>query len=169
MSSLAWLLFRHRVDPRDVLEDELERLGDLGVVLTRISPARTGALFNRFVEQFIDAERAAELRDLRADAQRPHRAVELAHWLRPDRARRGGPTGCVRWLSAGAADARCVRFDRRASLPALEIQLRTLSDAWAASWPGVFVNFDAGRAVEITLDYEDVRCDVRAAPATPYR
>lgn len=62
-----------------------------------------------------------------------------------------------------------MRFDRRPALPALEIELATIDDAWAASWPGAYVNFDAGRAVVITLDYEDVRCDVRAAPATPYR
>jgi hypothetical protein len=157
------------VDSRDLLDDQISRLEALGVALTPIPPDRTRALLARFVDEFVDPQRAAELRARLDDPDGRQRAVELSRWLRPDRARPGGVLGCARWLAAGDAAARCLRFDRRASLPALEIALATLDDAWAASWPGVFVNFAAGRAVVITLDYEDVRCDIRAAPATPYR
>lgn len=169
MPSDGWPFIRYRVDPRDVLADQVDRLDALGVVMAALPGARARSLFARFVEQFIDPQRAAELIDRREDPAGWHRGIELARWLRPDRTRRGGPLGCMRWLAAGQAFARGVRFDRRPSLPALEIDLATLDDTWAASWPGAYVNFDAGRAVVITLDYEDVRCDVRAAAATPYR
>ncbi|MFT3770115.1 MAG: hypothetical protein QM820_32195 [Minicystis sp.] len=160
---------RFRADPRDVLSDQLDRLAGLGVVMSTASAERTRSLFAQFVEVFVDPQHGAELLALREDRSGRHRAVEIARWLRPDRARRGGPLGCMRWLAEGSRSARCVRFDRRGSLPALEIDPATLDDTWAASWPGVFVSFEAGRAVVITLDYEDFRCDVRAAPATPYR
>ena len=69
----------------------------------------------------------------------------------------------------GFEGGRCIRFERRPRLPALDIDLATIDDTWAASWPGVFVRFDAGRAVVITLDYEEIRCDMRAGRGTPYR
>lgn len=165
----VWPWLRFRADPFDVLSDQRDRLSELGVVLSTVSTARTRSLFARFVEEFVDPPRGPELLALREDRADRHRSVEIARWLRPDRTRRGGPTGCMRWLTGGNASARCVRFDRRGSLPALEIDPTTLDDTWAASWPGVFVSFETGRAVVITLDYEDIRCDVRAAPATPYR
>ncbi|APR79364.1 Hypothetical protein A7982_04711 [Minicystis rosea] len=158
----SWRSFR-------TLSDQRDRLSDLGVVLSTASAARTRVLFARFVDEFVEPSRGAELMALREDREDRHRPVEIARWLRPDRTRRGGPMGCMRWLSEGHASARCVRFDRRGSLPAIEIDPTTIDDTWAASWPGVFVSFEAGRAVVITLDYEDIRCDVRAALATPYR
>ena len=160
---------RYREDPRDLRRQQLQRLEQLGVSFVELAPARACALFTRFLDAFIDPERAAELRLLLDASGAAGRATELARWLRPDRTQRGGPLGCARWLAKGEAPARCVRFERHAYLPALEIDLATLDDAWAGSWPGVFVSFDAGRAVVVTLDYEDLRCDVRAAPATPYR
>lgn len=169
MPSDGWRFIRHRADARDVLSAQIDRLDALGVVMSALPIPRARSLFARFVDEFVDSQRAAELIDRRGDPAGAHRGIELARWLRPDRTRRGGPLGCVRWLAAGKASARGVRFDRRPSLPALEIDLATLDDTWAASWPGAYVNFDAGRAVVITLDYEDVRCDVRAASATPYR
>lgn len=165
----AWSLRRFRVDPREAQRFEVERLTGLGVVMTEISPARALPLLRRFVGEFVDPLHAGALVDHFEAPSKDGRALELARWLRPDRTRVGGPIGCARWLAAGGVRARCVRFERRARMPALEIDLSTLDDAWAASWPGAFVNFDAGRAVVITLDYEDVRCDLRSAPATPYR
>lgn len=165
----AWSLRRFRLDPREAQRFEVERLEDLGVVMTEISPVRALPLLRRFVEEFVDPLHAGALVDHFEGPSTDGRALELARWLRPDRARTGGPIGCARWLAAGGARARCVRFERRARMPALEIDLATIEDAWAASWPGAFVNFDAGRAVVITLDYEDVRCDLRSAPKTPYR
>lgn len=157
------------MDHREVLRFEIERLSELGVVMTEISAASARPLLRRFVEQFVDPLHAGALLDRLDAADDDGRPLELARWLRADRARHGGPIGCARWLAAGRDHARCVRFERRARMPAREIELSTLDDAWAASWPGAFVNFDAGRAVVITLDYEDVRCDVLAAPSTPYR
>ena len=165
----AWLLRRFRADPREQRRFEIARLTELGVSMTELGLQATRRLYDRFIEQFVDAEHAGALRAHLESAEASERSIEITRWLRADRVRRGGPLGCARWLGEGGRAARCVRFERRASLPALEIDLGTLDDAWAASWPGVFVNFDAGRAVAISLDYEDVRCDVRAAPATPYR
>lgn len=89
--------------------------------------------------------------------------------MHPERTRRARERGCLRWLTAGKVGARCVRFERRARLPALEIAVDTLDEAWATSWPGVLVDFDAGRALVITVDYEELRCDLQPSGQTPYR
>jgi hypothetical protein len=163
-------LHRFRVDAEVARRDEVERLEALGVVLAEIPPAEARPLLARFVREFVDPARGAWLSAELGGARPSERAFDFDRWLRPECVRRVTAPGCVRWLASGVEDARCVRFERRAHLPALAIALATLDDAWAASWPGVFVSFDAGRAVVVTLDYEEVRCDVRAARGTtPYR
>jgi hypothetical protein len=163
-----------RLDPRAARRHAIERLEVLGVVMDEIPLTRARPLLDRFVREFVDPARAALLT---AEIRRPRvapRVLELDTWLRPECVSRGGATRCVRWLSArsdGAAPARarCVRFERTMDLPALAIDLATLDDVWAGSWPGSFVSFDTGRAVVVTLDYEEVRCDLRAARGSPYR
>jgi hypothetical protein len=173
-------LHRFRVDPRAQRRSAVLRLEALGVAAVEVSAARSRALLARFVHEFVEPRHAAALGVELARPRSLQRAIDFDRWLRPDCVRRQGVGGCVRWLLAGAsgrsgqqgsepARTECVRFERAAELPALAIDLTTLEDAWAASWPGVFVSFDAGRAVVVTLDYEEVRCDVRAARATPYR
>jgi hypothetical protein len=168
-------LHRFRVDPRVVQRGAIERLQALGVACVEISPDRSRSLLARFVGEFIDP---ARVDGLEAELARLHVAphtLDFDPWLRPDCVHRGGVIGCVRWLLAGARVGRlssrfdCVRFERAAGMPALALDLTTMDEAWAASWPGVFVSFAAGRAVVVTLDYEQVRCDVRAARGTPYR
>jgi hypothetical protein len=44
-----------------------------------------------------------------------------------------------------------------------------MDDVWAASWPGLFVSFDAGRALAVSIDYEVLRSDLRVPRASPYR
>ena len=156
-------LHPYRVDPRSARRDEIARLVTLGVALTEVPVGRSRVLLARFIDEFVDPSRAGELRLALG------RPVELDRWLRPSCVQSGGTIGCVRWLAAAAPAARCVRFERSAILPALDIDLATLDDTWAASWPGLFVSFDAGRALAVTLDYEEVRCDVRAPRGTPYR
>ena len=138
------------------------------MAFVEIAPVRARPLLARFIDEFIDPERAAELRAL-LDA---FGARDLPSIWRAGCAPIAPGTdagGCARWLASGRTPARCLRFERRASLPALEIDLATLDDTWAASWPGVFVSFAAGRAVMVTLDYEELRCHLRATPATPYQ
>ena len=165
-------LHRFRVDPRARRRDEIERLEALGVDLTEIPSARARPLLARFVREFVDPARAARLDEELARPPAAPPVLDFDRWLRPECVRRDGVVGCVRWLLGGGpahVGASFVRFERRADLPALAIDPSTLDDAWAASWPGLFVSFEAGRAVVVTLDYEEVRCDVRAARGTPYR
>jgi len=173
-------LHRFRVDPRAVLRAQMARLTALGVGLVEIPPARTRALFDRFVDEFLDPSGAADLSRELAAPPEARRALDFDRWLRPECVRRAehgarsslrsGAAGCVAWLLAGSpAASPCVRFERTAHLPALAVDLATLEDAWAASWPGVFVSFEAGRAVVVTVDYEEIRCEVRAPAASPYR
>jgi hypothetical protein len=126
-------------------------------------------LFERFVGEFVEKEHGARLR-----AEAARRAVwggglDIERWLRPDCTRRASAEGGMRWLGREDPAARCVRFERHAHMPALEIALATMDDTWAGSWPGVFVRFEAGRALVVSLDYEVFRCDLRAGGATPYR
>jgi hypothetical protein len=161
-------LHRFRVDARAARRDQIERLETLGVALAEIPEVRSRPLLARFVREFLDPVRAADFALELGRPRLPPRVLDFDLWLRPECVQRS-TTGCVRWLFSGGADARCVRFERRADLPALAIDLATIDDAWAASWPGVFVRFDVGRAVVVTVDYEHFFCEVRAGGATPYR
>jgi hypothetical protein len=172
-------LHRFRVDPRAVRRAQIGRLTALGVGLVEIPSARARPLLDRFVREFLDPSHTAELSRELAAPRGAAGALEFDRWLRPECVRRaetgarsslrGGAAGCVAWLLAGSAAASCVRFERTAHLPALAVDLATLEDAWAASWPGLFVSFEAGRAVVVTVDYEEIRCDVRAPAGSPYR
>jgi hypothetical protein len=153
----------YRVDPRAARQRAVARLEALGVALAEIPLDRSRPLLARFVDEFVEPSR---VRQLHLELGRP---LALERWLRPECIHDRGSLGCVRWLAGSVPGARCVRFERSVTLPALIIDLATLDDTWAASWPGLFVSFDAGRAVVVTLDYEEVRCDVRAARGTPYR
>jgi hypothetical protein len=164
-------LHRFRVDARAVLRQQVDRLVDLGVALVEIPPVRARPLLARFVREFLDPSRSAEIAAEIARPQGASRALDFDHWLRPECVR-DSAAGCGGWLFPAAVDpsgAECLRFERRPDLPALAIDLTTMNDAWAASWPGVFVRFDVGRAVVVTLDYEQIRCEVRPSGPTPYR
>jgi hypothetical protein len=156
-------------DPFAVRRDEVGRLEALGVEVAEVAGRASRRLFERFVREFVEPERVDRLR-----AEVTRRAawgggLDLERWLRDDRTLRASASGGMRWLARGREAARCVRFERRAHLPALEIALATMDDAWAGSWPGAFVSFEAGRALVVTTDYEVFRCDLRAGHATPYR
>lgn len=145
--------------------DELGRLRGLGVEITEISRARTRALFDRFVREFIAPEHAARFFE---DVQR-RGLDDLQRWMRHDRTLRAVAEGSLAWLAPRAEAGRCVRFEKRADLPALEVELATLDETWATSWPGAFVSFEAGRALVVTVDYEVLRCDRGARGMSPYR
>ena len=162
-------LHRFRVDPRAARRDEIARLEALGAVLDEIPPSETHPLLARFVREFVDPAAGTRLLSELTGARAPERSFDFDRLLRPECVQRNGSQGCLRWLASGTDTARCLRFERCAHLPALAIAIATFDDVWAASWPGVFVSFETGRAVVVTLDYEEVRCDVRAARGTPYR
>jgi hypothetical protein len=149
---------------------EIKRLRALRVKLAELTPARSRALFERFAGEFVGPERAPVYLDEVRRAGDRGLGIDHGRWLRPDCAVvLLGSAGCARWLAGGRRGARCVRFDRRAELPAVEIAIDTMDDVWAASWPGLFVSFDAGRALAVSIDYE-VRCsDLRVPRASPYR
>ena len=156
---------RPGLEPRAARRYELARLRALGVEVTEISRARTRAMFDRFVAEFIAPEDSARF----FDDMRRRGLDDLQRWMRHDVTRRTAAQGCLSWLGSREHLAPCVRFEKRADLPALEIALATMDEIWAASWPGAFVNFDAGRALVITVDYEVLRCDRGAGPTSPYR
>ena len=156
---------RPALDPREARRYELARLRALGVAITELGQPRSRALLERFVREFVEPERSAHL----LEEVKQQRLGELDRWMREDCTQRASGRGCLAWLGPRERGGRCVRLEKRASLPALEIEIATLEDTWAASWPGVFVNFEAGRALVITIDYEVRRCDRGALQRSPYR
>jgi hypothetical protein len=162
-------LHRFRVDPRAVRRVQVERLVELGVAMVEIPPARARPLLARFAEEFLDPDRAAEVTADLSRRRAVSRPLELERWLRPD-CIRTSTAGCADWLFPTRPDSEeCIRLERRADLPALAVDLSTMDDAWAGSWPGVFVRFETGRALVVTLDYQQIRCEVRPRGGTPYR
>jgi hypothetical protein len=163
------ILARFRVDPRVARNGEIARLRALGVQLVELAEGPSRVLFERFVREFIDPERGERMVEATATRSPADVAFDFGQWVRPDCVRRPKDRGCLAWLMHHGRHSQCVRFDRRPRLPAVKIAAATMDDAWAASWPGLFVNFDAGRAIAISIDYEEIRCDLRITTATPYR
>jgi len=156
---------RPGLDPREARRYELARLRALGVELAVIAPLRSWSLFTRFVQELVDPEQRAHV--LEEVARRGF--GDLDRFLPEDCTRQTSGRGCLAWLGPQERGARCVRFETRPGLSALEITVATMEDTWAASWPGVFVNFEAGRALVVTVDYEVRRCDRGAMRRSPYR
>jgi hypothetical protein len=154
------------LDPRVVRRDEVGRLRALGVAIAEIGRVRSRSLFDRFVREFIAPEHAARFFE---DVKR-RGLDDLQRWMRHDRTLRTQAEGSLAWLAPRAELGRCVRFEKRADLlPALEVDLATMDETWATSWPGAFVSFEAGRALVVTVDYEVLRCDRGAREMSPYR
>lgn len=156
---------RRGLDPRAIRRDELGRLRGLGVEITEIGRVRTRSLFDRFVREFIAPEHAVSFFE---DVKR-RGLDDLQRWMRHDRTLRTVAEGSLAWLAPRADLRRCVRFEKRADLPALEVEIATMDEAWATSWPGAFVSFEAGRALVVTVDYEVLRCDRGPNGMSPYR
>ena len=145
-------------------QHRLHRLRQLGVVLAPLERAETQSLQRRFAEAFVDPLRQDEF----LWALSLHRALEHHRFLRADGVRPLVPAGsALAWLSAGSTKTRCYRLEREPWLPAVHVVPGSLEEAWIGSWPGVFVSFDAARALVVTLDYERVYCDLRGR--APYR
>jgi hypothetical protein len=157
------------VEPRDLRRDEIARLTALGAAVTELTFAATREHLLRFARELVEPAQSELFFEALARAASAQRPFAYERWVRADAIARFDRVGCVRWLMEGAETARGIRFDRFPELPAMEIDLTTIQDAWAASWPGVLASFEAGRAVVITLDYEEIRCEVRAGRGTPYR
>ncbi len=151
---------------REAWDEHRRRLGALGVVTNELHPESGRALFRRFASDFFEPDRAAELFG-QPDLPRDH--LDYERWTRPECTEKTRAAGSLVWLRAGHVGARCVRFDRRAGLPVLEMEIASLEDDWAASWAGAFVNFDGARALVVSVDYEAFRCDLRGLRASPYR
>jgi hypothetical protein len=143
---------------------QIERLRRLGVALAPVDPQDQGALLRRFAEAFVDpAQRGAF-----AAALGGARPIDYDRFVRPECVRAHAPCeGSLAWLSGGARAARCYRLERNPRLPAVNVVVRSIAEAWATSWPGMFVSFESGRALVVTLDYERIHCDLWTA--TPYR
>lgn len=156
---------RPGLDPRAARRDELTRLRALGVEVAEVGRGRSRSLFDRFVREFIAPEHHRPFLD---DVKR-RGLDDLQRWMRHDCTLRTKAEGCLSWLGPETRLARCLRFEKRVEMPALEITLATMDETWAASWPGVFVSFEVGRALVITVDYEVLRCDRGNLRTSPYR
>jgi hypothetical protein len=153
------------MDPREVRRGQIDRLRTLGVAFRELDVGQTRAVVRRFAREFLDPDRSEPW--LEAALRAPRRPVAFERFLRDDCVKSLRPAGSLRWLVAEGRDARCHRFERDAWLPALDIFAPSLDESWAASWPGVFVNFEAGRALVVTVDYARLHCDLRRL--SPYR
>ncbi|EYF00895.1 hypothetical protein [Chondromyces apiculatus] len=145
-------------------QTRLGQLRKLGAVLAPLDQPATQAIHRRFMESFVDPLRHDEL--LWALSKR--RPIDHHRFLRADVVWPSAPAGAsIAWLTAGSPEAGCFRLEREPWLPGVRLQPASLDEVWVGSWPGVFVCFDAGRAVLVTLDYERIFCNLRGR--SPYR
>jgi hypothetical protein len=158
-----------RPDPRAVratFHAELSRLRELGVALKKFGRGASERLVHRFADEFVEPDRREPFVALAFSVEQ---AVDFVKWLRVDRTNGASGPGTLEWLAAGAERFSCVRIDRRARLPVVEVSVETLDEAWVTSWPGAYVNFPARRTFVVTPDYEVFRCDLRDSQGSPYR
>jgi hypothetical protein len=149
---------------RATFDLEVARLRELRVRLKRLSSFATREHIRRFASEFVDPERNADF--LAASVIGP---IDHVKWIRVDRSQNAPKQGTLEWLGSGTLGSVCLRLDRRPGLPGLELRLDTVDESWISSWPGVYIRFAAGRALVVTLDYEVLQCDLRAARGSPYR
>ena len=127
-----------------------------------IDPEQTRVLLGRFVEEFVEPARREALSMLLRRSPAKQRPIDYERVLRSDRTVDAtADANLLRWLSAEGRHPYCYFLQRDARRPATRMRIATLNESLATSWPGVFVNFDAGRAIAVTPDMQRVKCDVR--------
>jgi hypothetical protein len=143
---------------------QVDRLRTLGVRVLELSPVGSCTHLERFLREYVAPEHASVARA----ALDAGGAFPVERWLPPDCIR---PTKRenVSWLATGDEQASAHRLALRGDVPAVVVLLSTLEEAWATTWPGIFVRFELGRAVIVTPDYTVIRCELSMRGATPYR
>ncbi|AKT42744.1 hypothetical protein [Chondromyces crocatus] len=145
-------------------QQRLGQLRKLGAIFAPLGQEETRTFHRRFLESFVDPLRYEEL----VAALTRRRAIDHHRFLRADVVRGGAPPqGAIAWLTSGSPSTACIRIEREPWLPGLHLQPTSLEEIWLSSWPGVFVCFEAGRAILVTLDYERIYCTLGGR--SPYR
>lgn len=154
---------------RTLLRSELSRLRALGARITLLPTAEGRAALYRFAQVFVDAPRLPTFLE-RLDAMRESsRQLDFSQWFPPEASARRPALGCLTWLGGGDTAARCIRFEPRVALGAMELAIASFEEVWITSWPGLYVHLANERAFFVNVDYEITRCDMRMGRASPYR
>ena len=153
---------------RRIHRRRISRLRDLSVEVHELSAGESREALIRFAHAFVGVGGAEAFLAAIEAARRSHGEIEYGKWLW-----QGSPPPELRprfgWHSDWLPGRRCIRFDRRVSLSALRLSSYTIPDEWVLSWPGVYVSFETGRAIVVSLDYEVTCFDLSAPPRPPYR
>ncbi len=148
---------------RRVHRRQIARLRDLSVDVRELSPEASREAMILFAREFLGAERTGDFVTEVDAAKATFREVDYGRWLW-----QGAPPPALKprfgWLSDWMPRTTCLRFDRRVALPALRLSIPGMLDEWAFSWPGVYVSFDKGRAILVSLD-----CEVTCYELSPSR
>jgi len=139
------------------VQDHQEHVG----ATTTIDAAQSLALLTRFANEFVvPSKHEAFVMALRRSPVK-QKAFDYERYLRPDcTADVTDGRDLLRWLAAGEDEASCIFFQRHAFRPASRFSISSLREDRAMSWPGLFVNFNACRALAVTLDLERFCCDL---------
>lgn len=123
----------------------------MGIGVEEMSPVQSRALLVQFLGDFVDPERKDSFALALRRSPVRQRPVDYERVLRSDRiVSDAGGTDLLRWLSRDGTSPYCHFFQRQAWKPAARFLISSLSEPISTSWPGIFVNFDAGRALVVT-------------------
>jgi hypothetical protein len=143
----------------------LKEMSRRGVVFSVLDKERALPLWGRLVEEYLDPQKREKFCAILKRSPKKRESLEYATFLRPactiDVTTRL-PQLLVSWLTSNGAHGTCYRFDQRTTIPICALEVHSLDPAIATSWPGLYVEFEAGRALAITLDAERFSCDIRS-------
>lgn len=146
-------------------ERTLKEMSRRGVVFSVLDRERALPLWGRLVEEYLDPRKREKFCAVLGRSPKKRESLEYATFLRPEctvDVSTGLPQSLMNWLTSNGTHGICHRFDQRTTIPICALEVHSLDPAIATSWPGLFVEFEAGRALAITLDAERFSCDIRS-------
>lgn len=145
-------------------ERTVKNMTRMGMAFVALDDSQAAPLWKELAENYVEPGKRDRFWALVSRAPRRRELLDYSKFLCSSfasDARASLPLMVNEWLTSNGAHPACHRFDQRATVPVCMIQMRSVEPSMVASWPGLFVEFEAGRALAVGLDGERTFCDLR--------